>query len=313
MDYIINVMRSFFHFDAIQILWFCKHNQKHYEIFSTGYNRPCADSLVYDFPKIYPPGFSKVFSQDNALPLSISASETLVQPAFTESSIYKNYLNKYGFHDGMTLELIDAENYIGLVHFSSFGANSFNVYVQMLVSNFKTAIIEWFKQSDFFEHWVNKHKFYIFNEKNGFAVESLNLSVAKVESEVTETLSKTYHQLKSGYFLMDNLIYKICMLKLPNENFILDLIPSKLPYKLTKKEILVLSWLITGLSDKEIAKQLFLGERTIHSHVASIYRKLAVSNRIEAAVFAVVNGIYMPDKNGIILEKINDQQQTQTA
>ncbi|EPF79887.1 helix-turn-helix domain-containing protein [Acinetobacter rudis] len=312
MDYIIKIMRSFFHFDAIQILWFSKQNQKHYEVFSTGYNRPCAESLAYDFPKIYPPGFSKILAQDNELPLSISASETLISPAFTESSIYKDYLNKYGFHDGMTLELNDEGNYIGLVHFSSFSANNFNSCIQMLVYNFRSIILQWFKQTNFFEYWVNKYKFYIFNEKNGFAIESLNHNLNSIKTEVEKIFSKTFHKLKSGYFLMNNMIYKICVLKLPNENFILDLSPSKLPFKLTKKEIIVLSFLIVGLSDKEIAKKLVRGERTINSHVASIYRKLEVNNRIEAAVFAVVHGIYILDENGLILEKLSHQT-TQTA
>lgn len=313
MDYIIKIMRSFFHFDAIQILWFCPQNKKHYEIFNTGYNKPCAESLAYDFPKIYPPGFSKILAQDNELPLSISASERLIYPAFTESSIYKDYLNKYGFHDGMTLELNSADGYMGLVHFSSFSANNFNSYIQMLVYNFRSMIIEWFKQYDFFEHWVNKQKFYIFNEKNGFMIESLNLNFNKVKYEITKTFSKTYHKLKSGYFLMDNLVYKICIIKLPNENFILDLTPTKLPFNLTKKEIIVLSFLIMGFTDKEIAQNLIRGERTIHSQVTSIYRKLNVKNRIEAAVFAVVHGIYLLDENGLILEKLSQQHNIQTA
>lgn len=312
MDYIINIMRSLFHFDAIQVLWFCQQNQKHYEIFSTGYNRPCAESLAYEFPKIYPPGFSKILAEDNELPLSISASETLIYPAFTESSVYKDYLNKYGFHDGMTLELNDAGTYMGLVHFSSFSANKFNSCIQMLVYNFRSIILDWFKQTNFFEYWINKYKFYIFSEKNGFAIESLNHNLNSIKTEIEKAFAKTYHKLKSGYFLMNNMVYKICILKLPNENFILDLSPSKLPFKLTKKEIIVLSFLIMGLSDKEIANKLVRGERTINSHVTSIYRKLEVNNRIEAAVFAVVHGIYILDENGLILEKLSHQK-IQTA
>jgi len=42
-----------------------------------------------------------------------------------------------------------------------------------------------------------------------------------------------------------------------------------------------------GRTDREIAALLFLGERTIHSHVAAIIRKFQVSNRVEAVVYAI--------------------------
>ena len=48
----------------------------------------------------------------------------------------------------------------------------------------------------------------------------------------------------------------------------------------------MLTILATGKSTKEIARQLYLSEATIKTHLASIYRKLAVNNRISAVVVA---------------------------
>jgi DNA-binding CsgD family transcriptional regulator len=43
----------------------------------------------------------------------------------------------------------------------------------------------------------------------------------------------------------------------------------------------VLAWALKGLSSKEIAEGLVLGERTVETHLASIYRKLEVRGRVE--------------------------------
>ena len=55
---------------------------------------------------------------------------------------------------------------------------------------------------------------------------------------------------------------------------------------LSSRELEVLNILATGKSTKEIAKQLYLSEPTINTHLASIYRKLEVNNRISAVAVA---------------------------
>ena len=60
---------------------------------------------------------------------------------------------------------------------------------------------------------------------------------------------------------------------------------------LTEREVEVLRELSNGLSDKEIALKLYLSEPTIKSHLRSIYQKLRVRNRAQAAAYAVKNGL----------------------
>jgi len=55
---------------------------------------------------------------------------------------------------------------------------------------------------------------------------------------------------------------------------------------LSARELEVLTILATGRSTKEIAKELYLSEPTIKTHLASIYRKLEVNNRISAVAVA---------------------------
>ncbi|MCJ7653978.1 MAG: LuxR C-terminal-related transcriptional regulator, partial [Dehalococcoidia bacterium] len=43
----------------------------------------------------------------------------------------------------------------------------------------------------------------------------------------------------------------------------------------------VIYYLISGLSDDEIAKRLYISKLTVHTHIKNIYRKLGTKSRIE--------------------------------
>jgi DNA-binding NarL/FixJ family response regulator len=64
--------------------------------------------------------------------------------------------------------------------------------------------------------------------------------------------------------------------------------------QLTPREEEVLRLLATGETNRQIAKRLFVSEETIKSHVASIFRKLEVSDRTRAAILAVKAGLVEP-------------------
>lgn len=52
----------------------------------------------------------------------------------------------------------------------------------------------------------------------------------------------------------------------------------------TEREKDVLHLLLLGLNNKEISEKLYISNHTTKAHVASIYKKLHVSNRVQAAV-----------------------------
>lgn len=52
--------------------------------------------------------------------------------------------------------------------------------------------------------------------------------------------------------------------------------------KLTKREIEVLTLVIEGRSSKEVADMLYVSKRTVDFHLANIYDKLQVNNRVQA-------------------------------
>jgi DNA-binding NarL/FixJ family response regulator len=61
--------------------------------------------------------------------------------------------------------------------------------------------------------------------------------------------------------------------------------------ELTPRELEVLELLTRGLDNSEIGNALFLSRHTVKNHVSSIFLKLQVENRIQAAVRAVRGGI----------------------
>ena len=60
---------------------------------------------------------------------------------------------------------------------------------------------------------------------------------------------------------------------------------------LTQREMQVLRHVALGLSNKEIAQSLTISVETVKEHVQNILRKLAVSDRTQAAVWAVRHGL----------------------
>ena len=61
--------------------------------------------------------------------------------------------------------------------------------------------------------------------------------------------------------------------------------------KLTKRELEVLKLLAVGMYNKGVADELHISERTVKNHVSSIFKKIDVSDRTQAAVFAIRNNL----------------------
>ena len=53
----------------------------------------------------------------------------------------------------------------------------------------------------------------------------------------------------------------------------------------------MLGLLAAGHSNKEIAAQLFLSERTVERHITTVYRKIGTHRRTEAMAFALRHGL----------------------
>jgi len=59
------------------------------------------------------------------------------------------------------------------------------------------------------------------------------------------------------------------------------------PYRLTRREREVLKLMTSGISNREIADALRLGDGTVRNHISSIFSKLGVSDRTRAVLYAI--------------------------
>lgn len=60
---------------------------------------------------------------------------------------------------------------------------------------------------------------------------------------------------------------------------------------LTKREYEVIRLISKGHNNKEIATELFISEKTVKNHVSNIFKKIKVTDRTQAALYAIKNNI----------------------
>jgi DNA-binding NarL/FixJ family response regulator len=60
---------------------------------------------------------------------------------------------------------------------------------------------------------------------------------------------------------------------------------------LTEREQEVLSLIAAGLSNREIARKMFISEKTVKTHVSNLLSKLQLTDRTQAAIYALKHGI----------------------
>ncbi len=67
--------------------------------------------------------------------------------------------------------------------------------------------------------------------------------------------------------------------------------PQERIISLTKREKEILSFVVKGARNREIAEELLLSEQTVRNRLSGIFKKLGVRNRTEAALYAVREGL----------------------
>lgn len=150
--------------------------------------------------------------------------------------------------------------------------------------------------------------------KNGLEVlQTLKSSKSKVKVLVLTVHNEVEYLMKAvdigvdGYILKDSEsaeLKKAIFSIVEGENYIqpshIPSLNSKMIEKnrdegkiesLTKRELEVLKLLAVGMYNKEVAEKLNISERTVKNHVSNIFKKIEVTDRTQAAVFAIRNNL----------------------
>lgn len=130
-------------------------------------------------------------------------------------------------------------------------------------------------------------------EDRSFITKAVKIGVKGFVSGATndELLLQAIDYVKNGqsyidFSCVDYLIEDYQKLAAADKNQQVAVAPEHI---LTKREYDVLHLLSKGLSNKTIASQLMISEKTINNHVASLLKKLNVGNRTEAVILALRN------------------------
>ena len=101
-----------------------------------------------------------------------------------------------------------------------------------------------------------------------------------LKTATMDTLSKAIRIAARGGFYLDS---EVASAVEGGDNFVPE------PVSVREREVLLLA--ARGLAGKEIAAKLFISERTVQTHLASIYDKLGAKNKTEAMLLAIKYGI----------------------
>jgi DNA-binding NarL/FixJ family response regulator len=105
-------------------------------------------------------------------------------------------------------------------------------------------------------------------------------------------LVKAIHAVDSGEVWVERrLVASLLQTEAVAERAAADYASRGVTEELTSREQEVLRLLATGLANKEIGRTLFISEKTVKTHLSSIFRKLRVGRRVGAVVYAMQGGL----------------------
>lgn len=299
----IMALRELIHFDAAQLVAYLPANNLYTSMWQHGYTKASIKALTYDFPTLYPPGFTGQLSPQEQLPPSISDCADQMYPPFLTSPIYQSALQPQGFQDGMTIELGFPGNYLGLAHFSSCQARVFGHRARTLARGAQLLLESALREQLPDAHAVGStilrfapcadQHLRIMQPPSNFDNERLAQCVAATKGDTL-----------SCFWLERRRTFRLHAQRTGNGEILVTLTPASLPMAMTSAEMRVLSWLVAGLGDRDIARHLCLSARTVNSHVASLLRRMCVQRRTQVAALAAANNWFVPDPRGYILSSV---------
>lgn len=127
-----------------------------------------------------------------------------------------------------------------------------------------------------------------FHEGREYLCQTMDMGACGYMIKDTESdiLIKAIRDVSRGYNFVHPSLSKIINFKEDDDKY-----KENKKNKLTRREYEVLELIADGKNNKEIAKDLFISEKTVKNHVSNIFKKLEVNDRTQAAIYAYKNNI----------------------
>jgi DNA-binding NarL/FixJ family response regulator len=111
-----------------------------------------------------------------------------------------------------------------------------------------------------------------------------------LKSSAASDLVKTIRSVRANRTAVDNELRKrLSQYKAYNDQGAAET-KKTLHQRLTRREMDVMQALLQGYSNKEIARELVISERTVQTHLSNIFSKMDVNSRTEAVLVAMRDG-----------------------
>ena len=127
-------------------------------------------------------------------------------------------------------------------------------------------------------------------------VEALQLGARGIvlKESATQLLLKSIRSVMAGQYWVGNesvsdLVTTLRDLMVPPREE-----ARKKTFGLTPRELEIISAIVAGYTNKDIAEKFSISEQTVKHHLTNIFDKLGVSNRLELALFAVNHHLFVP-------------------
>jgi two-component system, NarL family, nitrate/nitrite response regulator NarL len=121
------------------------------------------------------------------------------------------------------------------------------------------------------------------------AIEALRLGVRGLlpNSTASQLLYKSIRTVMAGDYWVDHGTVRMLVNTYRTSADSVSKAAQSSKYKLTRREIEILSSVVEGCTNKDIASQFKISEQTVKHHLTNIFEKVGVSNRLELAMFAM--------------------------
>lgn len=125
----------------------------------------------------------------------------------------------------------------------------------------------------------------IYEDEEVVAMVKAGVSAYVLKDVAGSELIETIHKVMDGKVVIHPRVANRLVRELTRADKKQDMV------RLTRREKDVLILLVKGHTNKEMADIMFISEKTVKNHLTSIFRKLGVKDRTQAAVYALKNNL----------------------
>jgi two-component system, NarL family, nitrate/nitrite response regulator NarL len=123
-----------------------------------------------------------------------------------------------------------------------------------------------------------------------------------LKESTTQLLRKSIHAVVAGEYWVERQSISDLVRELTCRPGIASPDEPKGPWRLTPRERQIVTEVVAGRTNKEIAQELCVSLQTVKHHLTNIFDKVGVHNRLELALFSVHNSLANDQKTGTVRE-----------